>query len=263
MSGIEVTPILDAEGTFATVDRAFSNLKPEVREQVESDWPEYFRGERWWLPVNAALIRSPDASILVDTGIGPPPREFVPDADSHLLGELERLGVTRESIDLVIQTHLHIDHVGCTGMFPNARYVVHKGDLDYFLGPESLEERPHLLKLVPIREAVQIDAVEGESEPVPGVRILPTPGHTPGHVSVRVEGADGPIVILGDVVLHASQVLAPETGYISDHDHDAAVRTRKEFLGTLADEGVAVIAAHLYGIGRFVRRGDGFDWRLC
>jgi glyoxylase-like metal-dependent hydrolase (beta-lactamase superfamily II) len=113
---------------------------------------------------------------------------------------------------------------------------------------------------MPLHEAGAIDLIEGETEIVPGVRSLPTPGHTPGHVSVRIDANGESLVVLGDVVVHILQVLDPALEFVSDGDHELAVRTRRRFLGELADEGVPVIAAHLWGVGRFVRDGDAFGW---
>jgi glyoxylase-like metal-dependent hydrolase (beta-lactamase superfamily II) len=114
--------------------------------------------------------------------------------------------------------------------------------------------------VVPLHTAGVIDLIDGETEIVPGVRTLPTPGHTPGHVSVRIDANGESLVVLGDVVVHTFQVFDPGTVYVSDGDHELAERTRRRFLGELADEGVPVIAAHLRGVGHFVRDGDAFGW---
>jgi glyoxylase-like metal-dependent hydrolase (beta-lactamase superfamily II) len=258
---LEVTPILDAEGTFATVREVFPTLTDELEAEARARSPELFRGDDWWLPMQAVLIRSPDAVVLVDTGLGPAPRDFVPDAETFLPEELGRLGVQPDGVDFVVHTHLHIDHIGWDGAFPRARYVVHEDEWAFFTRPEELEQRDHLREVVvPLHAAGAIDLIEGETEIVPGVRVLPTPGHTPGHVSVRIDANGESLVVLGDVVVHTFQVFDPETVYVSDGDHERAVRTRRRFLGELADEGIPVIAAHLYGIGRFVRDGQGFGW---
>jgi glyoxylase-like metal-dependent hydrolase (beta-lactamase superfamily II) len=93
---------------------------------------------------------------------------------------------------------------------------------------------------------------------VPGVRVFPTPGHTPGHVSVQV----GSTVVLGDVVVHQLQVEDPDTVYVSDHDAAASAVTRRRVLGELADEGTDVIVSHFSGVGRFERAGKGFRWTV-
>jgi glyoxylase-like metal-dependent hydrolase (beta-lactamase superfamily II) len=241
---IELTPIVDAEGTFATVGEVF----PAIADTAQ-----------WWVPVQVVLIRSPDAIILVDAGLGPAPRAFVPDAEAHLLDEL-----APDEVDVVVHTHLHVDHVGWDGAFPRARYIVHGDDLAFFLTPESLEDRPHLReKVLPLRERGLIDAADGEVDVAEGVRVVPTPGHTPGHVCVHVESRGERAVVLGDVVVHELQVADPDVVYVSDHDAVLAAETRRRVLGELADAGVPVMVSHFKGAGRFERRGKGFWWEAA
>ena len=237
----EVVPLLDAEGTFATVEEAFPSLVG--------------RTEQWWLPIHAVLIRSPDGVVLIDTGLGPRPRAFMPETESTLLHQLEP-----ESVDVVVHTHLHVDHVGWDGVFPRARYVVHRDDWAFFMVPWQLRERPHLHRLEPLREEGLVDLVAGEAEIVPGIRVLPSPGHTPGHQHVRVDHGGSSALIIGDVVVHPEQVADPHLVYASDGEGETAAATRVRVLGELADEEVPAIAAHFRGPGRLARAGDGFTW---
>jgi glyoxylase-like metal-dependent hydrolase (beta-lactamase superfamily II) len=237
----EVTPLLDAEGSFATVEEVFPALEG--------------RTEDWVLPIQAVLIRSPDGVALVDTGLGPQPREFMPETESTLLHQLEP-----ESVDLVIHTHLHVDHVGWDGVFPRARYVVHQDDWSFFMAPWQTRVRPHLHRLEPLQEEGLVDLVSGESEVAPGIRVLQSPGHTPGHMHVRVENAGAAAVVLGDVAVHPEQLADPRLVYASDGDPAAAAETRIRVLGEVADEGVPAILAHFRGAGRIRRDGDRFTW---
>lgn len=237
----EVVPLLDGVGSFASVEEVFPALAG--------------RSEPWELPIQAVLIRSPDSVVLVDTGLGPQPRQFMPEVESQLLHSIEP-----ESVDLIVHTHLHVDHVGWDGVFPRARYVVHRDDWSFFMVPWQLRERPHLHRLEPLQEEGLVDLVAGESEVAPGIRVLPSPGHTPGHMHVRIEHGGSAAVVLGDVVVDVAQVHDPRLVYASDGDAEAAAETRARVLGGLADEGVPVTAAHLRGIGRLRRDGDGFAW---
>jgi glyoxylase-like metal-dependent hydrolase (beta-lactamase superfamily II) len=238
---VKIDVLVDGEGTFATVGEAFP--------AVDSD-------EQWWLPFNCALVRADDAAVLIDTGLGPQPRAFVPDADAKLLDELARISVAPGDIDVVVHTHLHVDHVGWDGSFPNARYVVHEDDWDFFMSEESLDQRPHLrTKVQPL---ANVERVSGETEVVPGVRVFPTRGHTPGHMSV----AAGSTIVLGDVVVHQLQVEKPEIVYVNDGDAATSAATRRRVLGELADAGTDVIVSHFHGVGRFERAGKGFRWAV-
>jgi glyoxylase-like metal-dependent hydrolase (beta-lactamase superfamily II) len=237
----ELVPLVDAEGTFATVEEAFPSLEG--------------RSERWWLPIQVVLIRSPDGVVLVDTGLGPPPRQFMPDAEATLLHQLEP-----ESVDLVIHTHLHVDHVGWSGAFPRARYVVHRDDWAFFMAPWQVRVRPHLHRLEPLKEEGLVDLVAGEAEVAPGIRVQPSPGHTPGHMHVRVEHDGAAAVVLGDVAVHPEQLRDPRLVYASDGDAAVAAETRVRVLGEVADEGLPAILAHFHGVGRIRRDGAAFGW---
>jgi glyoxylase-like metal-dependent hydrolase (beta-lactamase superfamily II) len=238
----EVLPLVDGEGSFATVEEVFPELEG--------------RSEAWELPIQAVLIRSPDGAVLVDTGLGPQPRDFMPETASTLLHQLEP-----ESVDVVIHTHLHVDHVGWDGVFPRARYVVHREDWSFFMAPWQIRVRPHLHRLEPLREEGLVDLVGGETEVVPGIRVLPSPGHTPGHMHVRIEHSGAAAVVLGDVAVHPEQLANPRLAYASDGDAAMAAETRIRVLGEAADEGVPVVLAHLRGAGRIVRDGERFEWQ--
>ena len=233
--------LVDCEGTFATLRQAFP--------QIDSD-------AAWWVPVQAALLRTDDTTILVDTGAGPKPRSFLADADARLLDQLAQHGVAADAVDIVVNTHLHIDHVGWNGSFPNARYVVHEDDWNYFTSAASLLERPHLHeKIVTVGN---VERVTGETEIARGVRVQPAPGHTPGHMIVRA----GDLAIVGDVLAHELQAADPELVFANDVDAAQAAETRRRVLGELAAEGARVMSGHLRGVGRFLPAGKGFSWSV-
>jgi glyoxylase-like metal-dependent hydrolase (beta-lactamase superfamily II) len=98
---------------------------------------------------------------------------------------------------------------------------------------ESLAARPHLReKTQPLHDAGLIDLVSGEQELLPGVRLVPTPGHTPGHMSIRLDAADRALVVLGDVVVHEVQLSDPELLYVSDHDPSRTAATARSSSGS-------------------------------
>jgi N-acyl homoserine lactone hydrolase len=154
VGAFEVSILVDAEGSFATVAEAFPTLS--------SNAP-------WRLPINAVLVRASDATILVDTGVGPEPRSFMSGAGARLIDELARRGTRPEDVDVVVHTHLHVDHVGWDGHFPTARYVVHRDDWSFFMMSESLCRRPHLdEKLSPLQKAGRVELLTGEADVAEG-----------------------------------------------------------------------------------------------
>jgi glyoxylase-like metal-dependent hydrolase (beta-lactamase superfamily II) len=151
--------------------------------------------------------------------------------------------------------------VGWDGSFPNARYAVSADEWSYFMSEESLAQRPHLRDRVePLRVAGSVVFVDGELKVATGVRLVPTPGHTPGHASVFVESEGNELVVLGDVVVHDLQLADPDLVYVSDHDPELSAATRKQVLGQLADRSTDVIVGHFHRAGRFGRNGEGFSW---
>jgi glyoxylase-like metal-dependent hydrolase (beta-lactamase superfamily II) len=247
----EIVPLLDTEGSFATFAESFPDLTPERREAARAQWPECFRGDDWWLPFRAFLLRGP-MLVVVDAGIGPSPTDFVPGSVTRLPQELERAGVAPTEVDIVFFTHLHIDHVGWGPLFTSARAFVHAEEWAYFDRPLTHEKLGHFAR------AGRLELVEGEAEIAPGLSAIPTPGHTPGHMSLRVDDT----FVLGDVVAHPVQLADPGVRFpLGDHDHEGAAATRRATLAMLADEGMRVASPHLSGaFGRVLRAGDGFSW---
>ncbi|MBE3008507.1 MBL fold metallo-hydrolase [Microbispora sp. NEAU-D428] len=220
VAGVEIIPLCDAVGP--------------MKEPVRKPLPEMFAGamfepgEEWVLHFHCYLMRAAGRTVLVDTGIGgaDAPATWAP-LPGRLGGELAAAGAAPADVDVVVLTHLHSDHAGGAvtngaPAFPNARYVVQRAETEWAAGP--VRE----LILDPLRD--RLDVVDGDAEPVPGVRVLHAPGHTPGHQCVEV----GDLVMSGDAVLHPVQVADPSIPYVYDEDPDLAVRTRKDILARAA-----------------------------
>ena len=113
--------------------------------------------------------------------------------------QLSRLGVTPEEVDIVIMTHLHLDHIGNTTLFPNARFLVQRDELAWFMAPPVAsafyypELRHHLLDVID-----QVDCIEGDMQVEPGLDLVLVGGHTPGSMVVAIETAGGKVALVGD-----------------------------------------------------------------
>jgi len=180
------------------------------------------------------LVEGRGHRILIETGNGDlyshKEREIYGIEERTVVDALAEIGVAPEAIDLVILTHLHFDHVGgatrrLTGRlvptFPNARYIVQARELEDATHPHERNRASYLSRtFVPLLEAKCLETVTGEVEPVPGIRLLPTPGHTPGHQSVLIDGGDGKALFLGDVVPTAVHIRLP---FIMAYDTEPAV----------------------------------------
>jgi N-acyl homoserine lactone hydrolase len=159
-------------------------------------------GER--MPVYVYVIDHPNARVLVDTGITEL-HPAVADLDPRLV-PLSKQDFDLARIDIVVNTHLHFDHCGGNRLFPGLPIHVQAREL---ADARSLDNYT-------IRERVDFDGAtyvehEGEVELLPGIRLLPTPGHTDGHQSVLVETGGRPVVVGGDVAVWFGELDEPHT----------------------------------------------------
>jgi glyoxylase-like metal-dependent hydrolase (beta-lactamase superfamily II) len=248
-----VLPIVDAFGPLAQFADVFPTASADVAADARRDAPELMRGGEWWIPVRSYLIESGGTRILVDTGLGGRPREFMSDTESTLPSRLEP-----ERVDVVAFTHLHVDHIGWNGAFPNANYVVCEREWHWVLG-RSDRARLNDSKLAPIDARTEL--VGSAHAIAPDVRLRPTHGHTPGHCAAVVQTPAGPVAIVGDVCVHPVQLRHPNLVYVWDVDPAEAVQTRVETLGWLADSRTFACFSHFPDeIGVVERDGDGFRW---
>ncbi|MFE9823713.1 MBL fold metallo-hydrolase [Streptomyces sp. NPDC005791] len=202
-----------------------------------------------------------DLRILVDTGIGNGKQRANPawhNLDTGFLHGLTAAGFPPDSVDLVILTHLHADHVGWNTQevdgkwvptFPNARYLTSRTEREFWAGHDMEEAREQMFRdsVVPVEEAGLLDLVDVPAEGVeitPGLRLLPTPGHTPGHVAVELTSDGRTALITGDCIHHPVQLAHPAIGACVDIDPRQAETSRRSLLDSLADTDTLVLGTH-------------------
>ena len=227
--------------------------------------------------VQAFLIVAPGKVILVDPGIGNGKKRVVvpawKDLHTDFLGGLRSTGFGPGDVDYVVNTHLHFDHVGWATVlvdgawrptFANARYVMSAAEFQYWQGrPQNEIADQHAGfadSVLPVYDAGLVDLVADDHVVTEGVRLVPSPGHTPHHVSVVVESAGQSAVIAGDVMHHPCQIAYPAWGAVSDFDPDLARATRTELIEGLADSETLFIGAHFADpvAGRIRRAGESY-----
>ena len=241
VGGLSVVALRDARAPFLEWAKAFPGAgEREWALAREADPAAFAEDGRWWLDIRVFAILGADGGVvLVDTGIGPsesPASAWAP-TPGRLPSVLDEAGIAPEDVSTVVLTHLHTDHCGWavdaagTPAFPNARYVLQSAETAW------IEESAPLYSWAvrPLREAGQLDEVDGQltlAKAASGetVTVFPTPGHTPGHQSVVVESHDTQLVVTGDVLVHAVQLMTPSVGYVYEHDQELARRTREEVL---------------------------------
>ena len=210
---------------------------------------------------------------MVDTCIGNDrPRSLVGGQalSTDFLESFEATGWTRESVNAVVCTHLHVDHVGWNTMregdrwvptFPKARYLIGRREYDHWSAEGDAEQQVILSDSIrPVFDAGLVDLVEMDHVISPEVRLVPTPGHTPGHVSVRIESAGEVGLITGDMVHHPCQLAHPEWSPPFDSDPAASAVMRRSVFESTAEQPVLVIGTHFAAptAGLVRREGDAF-----
>ncbi|RSO08162.1 MBL fold metallo-hydrolase [Streptomyces sp. WAC 06783] len=212
--------------------------------------------------------------VLVDTGIGNGKTRANPawhQLDTPYLDRLAAAGFPPESVDHVILTHLHADHVGWNPRlapdgswrptFPRARYLTARAEYAYWSGVEMEESRRQMFRdsVEPVRENGQLDLIDVAGpgvEIIPGLTLVPAPGHTPGQSAVALHSDGQSALITGDCVHHPVQLAHPDLCSSVDIDPEEAVRTRRRLLDEVARTGALLLGSHFPApTGGLVRRG--------
>ena len=227
---------------------------------------------RFLQSVHSFVVRAPGLTALVDTCIGNdkdrggrPPFHML---RTSFLDDLRAAGVPPESVDLVICTHLHVDHVGWNTRlddgrwvptFPRARYLFGRAEWAHWSAEgEDGTARIMADSVAPVLDAGLALLVDMDHRVCDELWLEPTPGHTPGHVSVRLASDGAEAVITGDLMHHPVQVAEPGWGSHFDSDVEQARTTRQAFCERYADRPVTVLGTHFHHptAGRIVRHGE-------
>lgn len=253
---------------FVNADRA------ELRTALERHGIDPETWETYVSPYPCLVVRTAGHSVLVDTGGG--------EVGAHtgkLQTNLEALGVTSEDVDTVVLTHIHPDHVGGNltadgdPAFPNARYLVPDSEYEFWLNEPELSG----LRLpAPIKETMIAVAEEqvrplGDTlerlpdemtEIVPGVRTIPAPSHTPGHIAIEVDSTDETLLHLVDLVFFPVHIEHPEWFAAFDLDPETVVSSRRQLLARAAEPDTLVMAHHFAppGLGQVRSTETGYAW---
>ena len=277
---VTVTKIVELEVTGGS---RFILPQATYDEIVPIAWLRpHFADERGRLrmSIHALVVETPSRRIIVDTCLGNDKQNRrIPtwnDLHGPFLADLAAAGFPREAIDTVLCTHLHVDHVGWNTMlvdgpdgrkswvptFPRARYLMGRIEFAHWQDQRERDDMEAVFadSVAPVRDAGLVDLVETDHRICDEVSLVPTIGHTPGHVSVRIRSQGEEALITGDFMHHPCQIARPDWSSLADTDLDEARRTRERMLGELCGRPVLVIGTHFAGAtaGRIVREGDAY-----
>ena len=273
-----VARVLELQFSLGT--RLFAQTPPDGwRDEADLLVPDFFNPDtdQWHIAIQSWVIEVDGLTVVVDTGVGNDrQRPHMPPLDhlnTEFLAALRSAGIDRNAVDVVVNTHIHSDHVGWNTMrenetwvptFPNARYVAPAADYHHFApdGPaarqsprteaEVVQQQGNQLvfadSVSPVDRAGQLVQWSDDYQISPSLRLRPAPGHTPGS-SVLWLDAGRPAVFVGDITHSPLQIRRPADPCGFDVDADAAAVSRRRIFTEAAQAQAAVIPAHYPGRG--------------
>lgn len=280
---VRVTRVEEMVGPFVAPRDWFIDFdEAELAKHLPWLAPRYYdlASGRMISSVHTWVLRTPGRVILIDTCNGNHKSRPGWDAfhmlDTPYLERLRAAGVAPEEVDVVLCTHLHVDHVGWNTRledgrwvptFPNARYLMSRADHDYYAeaarDPATMEvvRNTYNDSVLPVVEAGLAVMVDGAEELAHGLRLAPAPGHTPGQVRLDLASGGRRAVFCGDVLHHPLQVPLWRWRTRVCTDPDQARDTRRDLLADCAEHNTLLLPAHFPGPhgAHITARGDEFE----
>ncbi|MEL6684406.1 MAG: MBL fold metallo-hydrolase [Pseudomonadota bacterium] len=272
---VEVWRILEIHAPFMPPEELYPNAGPDVGAVIENLAPGSIDAAsgRLILPIQGFLLKTPAHVILVDSCVGnhknnPNDPDWHQRADGRFMAALTAAGVSPAEVDYVLCTHLHIDHIGWNTQledgrwvptFPNARYLMPADDET---AQRARNSPAYVESVLPVIEAGQAELVQAGHALGDHVTLIPTPGHTPGHVSVLVKSGGREAVITGDALHSSAQCTHPDWHFLYDADAPLAVTSRRQLLERCAESNAVVLGSHfaLPSLGHVKAEKGVFRW---
>ena len=268
---VKITKIVELETIGSTRFILPLASNEEIRK---SPWliPDFATEEgRLKMSIHSLVVETPMRRIVVDTGLGNDKEgRTVPtwnNRNGSFLETMTAAGFAPDSIDTVLCTHLHVDHVGWNTKlvdgrwvpaFANARYVFGKTEFEHW---RDHSDGPHKAvfddSVKPIADAGKAELVASDARLADEITLIPTPGHSPGHMSIHIKSDRAEALLTGDVAHHPCQMAHLDWSSTADSDPRQSAETRRELFSRFADTPALVIGGH-FSAGHIKRDGDAF-----
>jgi glyoxylase-like metal-dependent hydrolase (beta-lactamase superfamily II) len=243
----------------------------------------------WLIPVSASedgslrisvhsfVVETPSRRMIIDTGVGNDKRDRKLPAwngrRGRFLETMAAAGFSPESIDTVICTHFHGDHVGWNTVlvdgewvptFAKARYILGEAEYGYWCEHSTTADSVAVFNdsVKPIVDAGVAEFVADDAKIASEVQLIPTPGHSPGHMSVHIRSLGEEALLIGDVAHHPCQMAHLDWCSTADSDPEQTMRTRREVFDRFADTPTLIIGGH-FGAGHIQRDGNAYKFRFA
>jgi len=228
-------------------------------ESTDRDWRFHQRNAAGQARLNFGcyIITDGERTMMIDSGIGEISQEGM---TAGLMPEaVDALGIARDSVETVVYTHMHYDHIGGSQrggeiVFPNARHVFHRNEWEHWKTVDSDFGIAARRIMAPLFDAGVVDFIDGDTEFHPGIIAIEKFGHTPGHLSVTIESEGTRTFVGGDLSNNPFQVEHPNWSLPVDNDHALAGTTRDGVFESIKDTGTSFVAPHypMPGVGKIV-----------
>ena len=270
---VTVTRVVEIEATGG-MSRVIPDAKGERLQEIPWMYPHFAdENGRMRGAIHALIVETPDRTIMVDTCVGNDKERGNPawnQLQTEFLGDMEKAGYVLDVIDTVLCTHLHIDHVGWNTMlvdgkwvptFPKARYLIGQVEFAHWQADTDEDQVAVMTdSVLPVFDADLVDLVETNHKISDEISLIPTVGHTPGHVSVMIKSNGEEAMITGDFIHHPCQFAHPEWSSSFDTDPVQSAQTRREIFDKYADTPTLIIGTHFATptAGHLKRDGDAY-----
>jgi len=268
---VTITQFIEIE-TYGGKEYILPQATPEALRKIDWLFPHFAdEAGRIRMSIHSFLVETPTRRIIVDTGMGNDKQNRAQPTwngrKGTFLADLAAAGCPPDTIDTVLCTHMHVDHVGWNTVlsegrwiptFPNARYLMGRVEFDYW---KKVRE-PGLAAIFddsvrPVADAGLVDLIEAGHHVCDEFTVMATPGHSPGHFSVHVRSKGEDALLIGDVAHHPCQMVHGDWCSTIDFDPAQTIRTRNALFARFAGTPTLILAGHFVG-GRIVRDGQGF-----